>query len=180
MAEKIGKYEVIDQIGRGGMGTILRARDPVLQRTVALKVISNLEVTPELRARFFREAQACARLTHPNIVIIHDMGEDSGRLFIVMELLDGEELRRVIDRQAQLVYPPLALQQRAEGTVELNVLIDERGNVTDAKVVKGTSGMGLNQAAIDNVRRRKYRPATKDGVAVKVYLTVIVKFALPR
>jgi len=101
-AEKIGKYEVIDLIGRGGMGTIFRARDPVLQRPVALKVISNLEVTPELRARFFREAQACARITHPNIVIIHDMGEDSGRLFIVMELLEGEELRRVIARQAQL------------------------------------------------------------------------------
>jgi len=101
-AEKIGKYEVIDLIGRGGMGTIFRARDPVLERSVALKVISNLEVTPELRARFFREAQACARITHPNIVIIHDMGEDSGRLFIVMELLEGEELRRVIARQAQL------------------------------------------------------------------------------
>ena len=101
-AEKIGKYEVIDVIGRGGMGTIFRARDPILQRSVALKVISNLEVTPELRARFFREAQACARITHPNIVIIHDMGEDNGRLFIVMELLEGEELRRVIARQAHL------------------------------------------------------------------------------
>jgi Protein kinase domain len=102
MAPKIGKYEVIGQIGRGGMGTIYRARDPILQRAVALKVISNLEVTPELRRRFFREAQACARITHPNIVIVHDMGEDDGRLFIVMELLEGEELRRVIARQAQL------------------------------------------------------------------------------
>ena len=102
MAEKIGKYEVVEQIGRGGMGTIFRARDPILQRSVAIKVMTDLEVTPELRARFFREAQACARITHPNIVIIHDMGEDAGRLFIVMELLEGEELRRVIDRQAQL------------------------------------------------------------------------------
>ena len=102
MAEKIGKYEVVDQIGRGGMGTIYRALDPILQRSVALKVISNLEVTPELRARFFREAQACARITHPNIVIVHDMGEDNGRLFIVMELLEGEELGRVIARQAEL------------------------------------------------------------------------------
>ena len=102
MAAKIGKYEVIGQIGRGGMGTIFRARDPILQRSVALKVISNLEVTPALRARFFREAQACARITHPNIVISHDMGEDDGRLFIVMELLEGEELGRVIARQAQL------------------------------------------------------------------------------
>jgi serine/threonine-protein kinase len=102
MAEKIGKYEVLDQIGRGGMGTIFRARDPILERFVALKVISNLEVTPELRARFFREAQACARIAHPNIVIVHDMGEDSGRLFIVMELLEGEELSRVIARHGEL------------------------------------------------------------------------------
>jgi len=102
MAEKIGKYEVVDQIGQGGMGTIFRARDPILQRLVALKVISNVEVTPELRARFFREAQACARIVHPNIVIVHDMGEDNGRLFIVMELLEGEELRHVIARHGEL------------------------------------------------------------------------------
>jgi serine/threonine-protein kinase len=73
------------------MGTIYRARDPILQRAVALKVISNLEVTPELRRRFFREAQACARLTHPNIVIVHDMGEDDGRLFIVMEYQEAAD-----------------------------------------------------------------------------------------
>jgi serine/threonine protein kinase len=101
MAEKIGKYEVVDQIGRGGMGTIFRARDPILQRLVAIKVISNVEVTPELRGRFFREAQACARIVHPNIVIVHDMGEDNGRLFIVMELLEGEELRHVIARHQE-------------------------------------------------------------------------------
>jgi serine/threonine protein kinase len=105
MFQRIGKYEVIDQIGRGGMGTIFRARDPILERSVALKVISDLEVTPELRSRFFREAQACARIAHPNIVIVHDMGEDDGRLFIVMELLDGEELGRVIARHEQLSLP---------------------------------------------------------------------------
>jgi serine/threonine-protein kinase len=68
-------------------------------------VISDLEVTPELRSRFFREAQACARITHPNIVIVHDMGEDDGRLFIVMELLDGEELGQVIARHERLSLP---------------------------------------------------------------------------
>ena len=102
MAETIGKYEVVELIGRGGMGTIFRARDPVLERAVALKVVSSLEVTPELRARFFREAQACARLSHRNIVTIHDIGEDGGRLFIVMELLEGEELRQLIARRAPL------------------------------------------------------------------------------
>jgi eukaryotic-like serine/threonine-protein kinase len=105
MPEKIGKYEVIELIGRGGMGMIFKARDPVLDRPVALKVISSLEITPELRTRFYREAQACARLSHPNIVTIYDMGEDDGRLFIVMELLEGEELRRLIARHAPLALP---------------------------------------------------------------------------
>jgi eukaryotic-like serine/threonine-protein kinase len=105
MPEKIGKYEVIELIGRGGMGMIFKARDPVLDRPVALKVISSLEITPELRTRFYREAQACARLSHPNIVTIYDMGEDDGRLFIVMELLEGEELRRLIARRAPLALP---------------------------------------------------------------------------
>src|SRR5262249_32129150 len=95
--EAIGKYQIVERIGRGGMGMIFKAHDPVLDRPVALKVISSeIEVTDELRARFFREAQACARLSHPNIVTIHDMGEDAGRLYIVMEFLDGEELRHYI------------------------------------------------------------------------------------
>jgi predicted Ser/Thr protein kinase len=99
MAEKIGKYRVIERIGRGGMGMIFKAHDPLLDRLVALKVISpEVEVTDELRARFFREAQACAKLSHPNIVTVYDMGEDEGRLYIVMELLDGQELRQLIAR----------------------------------------------------------------------------------
>src|SRR2546426_12846297 len=97
MPDKIGKYQVIERIGRGGMGMIYKAHDPVLDRAVALKVISTeIEVTDELRARFFREAQACARLSHPNIVTVFDMGEDEGRFFIVMEFLEGQELRNVI------------------------------------------------------------------------------------
>jgi serine/threonine protein kinase len=98
MAEqRIGKYRIVERIGRGGMGMIFKAHDPVLDRQVALKVISpEVEVTDELRTRFFREAQACARLNHPNIVTVYDMGEDEGRLFIVMELLEGQELRRLI------------------------------------------------------------------------------------
>ena len=96
-SQNIGKYRILERIARGGMGTIYKAHDPLLDRPVALKVISSeIDVTDELRGRFFREAQACARLSHPNIVIVYDMGEDDGRLFIVMELLDGEEMRRLI------------------------------------------------------------------------------------
>ncbi len=103
LPEKIGKYRVVDRIGRGGMGMIFKAHDPILDRQVALKVISpEVEVTDELRTRFFREAQACAKLNHPNIVTVFDMGEDEGRLFIVMELLEGDELRRLIAQRAAL------------------------------------------------------------------------------
>src|SRR5262245_34735068 len=106
--QKIGKYRIHDRIARGGMGTIFRAHDPVLERPVALKVISTeIEVTDELRGRFFREAQACARLSHPNIVIVYEMGEDDGRLFIVMELLEGEEMRRLIAERV-----PLAIEDK--------------------------------------------------------------------
>jgi hypothetical protein len=106
--ETIGKYRIVEPIGRGGMGTIYKARDPVLDRLVALKVISpEIEVSDDLRTRFFREAKACAKLNHPNIVTVHDMGEDAGRLFIVMELLQGEELRQIIKANT-----PLALEDK--------------------------------------------------------------------
>jgi hypothetical protein len=111
MPEKIGKYVVSERIGRGGMGMIFKAHDPVLERPVALKVISSeIEVTDELRARFFREAQACARLSHPNIVTIYDMGEADGRLYIVMELLEGDELRHLIaQRKVPLLEDRLSI-----------------------------------------------------------------------
>jgi predicted Ser/Thr protein kinase len=106
--ETIGKYRIVEPIGRGGMGMIFKARDPVLDRLVAVKVISlEVEVSDDLRARFFREAKACAKLNHPNIVTVHDMGEDAGRLFIVMELLQGEELRQIIKAST-----PLALEDK--------------------------------------------------------------------
>jgi serine/threonine-protein kinase len=111
MTAKIGKYEIRERLGRGGMGLVLRAHDPVLDRPVALKVISSdMEVTDELRARFFREAQACAKLSHPNIVTVYDIGEDDGRLYIAMELLEGEELRRlIVDRRPLPLQDKLAL-----------------------------------------------------------------------
>ena len=101
MIEKIGKYRIIERIGRGGMGSVYKAHDPSLDRLVALKVVSaETDHTDELRARFFREGQACAKLSHPNVVTIYDLGEAGGNLFIVMELLEGDELRQLIARRA--------------------------------------------------------------------------------
>ncbi len=86
-----------------------------------------------------------------------------------------------MERAPPSVYPPIALRQRAEGTVELNVLVDEKGTVVDAQVVQGAAGRsGLNEAALDSVKKRRYRPATKDGVPVKVWMSVRMKFELPK
>src|SRR5262245_46572596 len=113
--EKIGKYKILERIGRGGMGTIFKANDPILNRPVALKVISTAtDITDEIRTRFFREAQACGRLSHPNIVTVFDMGEDAGRMFIVMELLDGVELNRLIADPS-----PLALEDKLSVMVQV-------------------------------------------------------------
>lgn len=98
----------------------------------------------------------------------------------LVNLSDSGVISPVVDKNPALQYPPIALRQRVDGTVELNVLVDEKGNVTDAQVVQGAGGKaGLNEAAIDNVKRRKYRPATKDGVPVKVWVPVRVVFKLP-
>jgi TonB family protein len=80
-----------------------------------------------------------------------------------------------------LAYPPIAERLRLGGTVELSILVDERGNVADVKIVTGAGGRaGLDEAAMDNVKKRQYRPATKNGVPVKVWYPVNVKFVLPK
>ena len=94
LPERIGRYQVIERIGRGAMGVVYRARDEAMGREVALKVLStDLEDDPDIRTRFHREAEAAARLSHPNIITIFDVGDDGDRLFIVMELLRGAILK---------------------------------------------------------------------------------------
>ena len=85
------RYQIVERLGEGGFGTVYRARDTLLQRDVALKVLSGT-TTAESRDRFLREAQATARLHHPNIVTIHDAGEDPSGLFLVLELVSGTAL----------------------------------------------------------------------------------------
>ena len=88
------RYRIDAELGHGGMGTVYRAHDTLLDRPVALKVLSSSELGSEGRTRLLREARAAARLNHPNIMAIYDAGEADGKPFIVMELLDGETLRQ--------------------------------------------------------------------------------------
>jgi TonB family protein len=98
----------------------------------------------------------------------------------LVNLSDPGVIAPVAERTPGLIYPPIALRQRVEGTVELNVLVDEKGNVVQAQIVSGAAGKaGLNEAAVENVKKRRYRPASKDGVPVKVWVPVRVQFKLP-
>ena len=91
---RLGPYEILSPLGAGGMGEVYRARDTRLGREVAVKVVAQrLAGEPDLKARFEREARAVAALNHPNILAIHDVGEERGILFAVTELLEGQTLR---------------------------------------------------------------------------------------
>ena len=99
----IGRYEIQRRLGVGGMGALYLARDPGLDRLVAIKLLKDdFQDDPELRERFVREARSVARLRHPNIVIVHDVGEDDGRPFMAMEYIAGETLNQVLRRTPSL------------------------------------------------------------------------------
>ncbi|MFH1495215.1 MAG: serine/threonine-protein kinase [Pseudomonadota bacterium] len=103
--QKIGRYEIISEIGQGAMGVVYRALDPLLERTVAIKTIS-LELSKdefeEFEQRFYREASSAGRLNHPNIVTVHDVGNTDHIAYMAMEFLEGVELRDIMDGGAQL------------------------------------------------------------------------------
>jgi predicted Ser/Thr protein kinase len=98
--KKIGRYEVVAILGQGAMGTVYKAVDPVIERTVAIKTISlnqSKEERVEFEERFYREAKSAGRLNHPNIVTIYDVGETDEAAYIAMEYLEGESLRELLD-----------------------------------------------------------------------------------
>src|SRR5437879_3001038 len=99
---KAGRYEIIGELGRGAMGVVYKAMDPVIGRTVAVKTIRLSEEgtglsRPELLTRFQTEARAAGLLTHPNIVVVFDAGEEDGLYYITMELVEGKSLQALLD-----------------------------------------------------------------------------------
>ena len=143
-----GRYRVLAQIGEGGMGVVYRAEQISLKRTVALKLLKpDLLATPLLLRRFNAEAEAVAKLNHPNTVGIYDFGQDTdGTLFIAMEFVEGQSLRKIVGQQAPLP-PQRALYINAQIAASLadahshgivhrdlkpdNVMLQDRGKHTD-------------------------------------------------
>ena len=91
-----GRYALQALLGSGGMGEVWRGVDELLDRPVAVKVLRGYLADPELAGRFRREARIAARLQHPGITVVHDLGFDNGQLFIVMELLHGRDLAAML------------------------------------------------------------------------------------
>ena len=112
-AKRFGRYEVRDTIGRGAMGAVYLAEDPVIRRQVAIKVVEAHPAIDEreleqLRARFEREFQSAGRLSHPNIVGVHDVGQENGDSFIAMEYVPGESLQAILKQGRVFSFKEIA------------------------------------------------------------------------
>ena len=139
------RYEIIEEIGIGGMATVYKARDRVLNRFVAVKVLkSEFSNDSEFIKRFQVEAQSAASLSHQNIVSVYDVGNDDGKHYIVMELIEGKTLKDVITENKKLPWQ-------------------------DAVKIAAQIASGLNQAHKNHIIHRDIKPhniiITKDGVA---------------
>src|SRR3990167_8719857 len=171
LKEALGSdYTIEGEIGRGGMGVVFRARDERLHRRVAIKVLPpELAFQKEIRERFTREAQTSARLSHPHIVPIHDVGDGNGLVYFIMGLVEGESLGARLKRRGRL--PPEEARRIMRETADAlsaahavsvihrdikpdNILLEgTRGRVmvTDfgiAKALSSSSGATLTGAGI--------------------------------
>jgi serine/threonine protein kinase len=118
MIQKLGKYKIIDKLGEGAMGDVYKACDSILDRNVAIKIMAeDIKWNPELKLRFYREAKAAASLHHPNIVTIYDLGEEGKTTYIVMEHLQGKNLKQVIQEAVPIPLEKklLIIAQVADG-----------------------------------------------------------------
>jgi len=111
---RFGKYEILEELGRGGMGVVYKARDPIMGRVVALKTLTaSLASDPDMLKRFYLEARAAGSLQHANIITIYDLGDAQGIPFIVMAFLEGETLEKKITRR-----DPLPLAQKLDSLLQ--------------------------------------------------------------
>jgi eukaryotic-like serine/threonine-protein kinase len=118
--KRLGPYEILSAIGAGGMGEVYRARDTRLERIVAIKILPDQHAArPELRERFEREARTVASLNHPHICTLHDIGQQDGTDYLVMEYLEGETLAE------RLKKGPLPLEQVLRYAVEISDALDK-------------------------------------------------------
>jgi serine/threonine-protein kinase len=157
------RYQLLEPLGTGGMAQVYRARDLMLERFVAIKILrSDYSSDPELQVRFRQEAKAAANLSHPNIVTVHDFGLDQGKLFIVMEYVPGTNLKLMVENLGKFTPEdalPLVVQACAglgyahrAGLVHCdvkphNILVtpDRRVKVTDFGIARAIAGINPDE-----------------------------------
>lgn len=179
-----GRYQLISVVGGGGMAQVYKARDNVLGRVVAVKVLREQYSTDsQFVARFRREAQAAANLAHPNIVNVYDVGQDGDVHYIVMEYINGESLKEYIQRSAPLpISKAIAVAVQILAGVEYahrsglihrdikpqNVLISPDGTVkvTDFGIAKSVSDLGLTEAGLALGTAHYFSPEQAKGERV--------------
>jgi eukaryotic-like serine/threonine-protein kinase len=159
----IGRYEIRGRIGQGGMGVLYRAWDPRLERQVAIKLL--IGDNPELRERFAREARSAARLRHPHIVLIFDVGEHEGQPFIAMEYIQGQTLGEMINARAglSLVRKLELIEELCDGLAfahrtgvihrdikPANAMVDANGalKILDFGIARLTESSGMTQSGM--------------------------------
>ncbi len=177
---KIGRHLVIERVGAGAMGVVYAAFDPELSRKLAIKVLRTEEglgsETGQAQQRLIREAQALARLSHPNVVQIYDVGTHDGHVYVAMEFVEGQTLRQWLRQQRRPTWPEilatlipaghgLAAAHRA-GLVHRdvkpdNILIDEDGlaRVVDFGLARASSGEASPDLEAEDGQRQQHRPS---------------------
>ncbi|TMH82547.1 MAG: serine/threonine protein kinase [Betaproteobacteria bacterium] len=143
---KLGRYRILGELGRGAMGVVYRAADPVIEREVALKTLLPdlpADVIDEIRIRFLREARSAGRLSHPNIVTIFDVGQEAGLAYIAMELLEGRSLQQMLKDPERIPFHTAAdiIAQVAEALEHAHKFSIVHRDVKPANVVVAPSGL---------------------------------------
>jgi tetratricopeptide (TPR) repeat protein/predicted Ser/Thr protein kinase len=175
----IERYVVLSTLGRGGMGTVYAAYDPQLERRIAIKILHAHLVSEETRGRFMREAQALARLSHPNVVAVHDVGTYGDSVFIAMEYVAGETLTSWVKAAPRSCAEVLAVLAQAgrglaaahvAGVVHRDVKPDNVLIADDGRVVVSDFGLARHELASD---RRSSEPLAlpADSIAARIILS---------
>jgi class 3 adenylate cyclase len=129
-AQRTGRYEILQELGRGAMGAVYKARDPQIDRIVAIKVImvgnQPPEVLEEYKQRFYREAKTAGKMSHPGIVTIYDMSEDEeGNPYLVMEFIEGKTLDRMLaPAKSDLPSKPMVIKQKLDIAAQVADALD--------------------------------------------------------